>query len=164
MAFQQNIISALGTIANLAEFNKLRTGITNNRQNLEEQKTEVGDLNKEVYKTGEFISNESSGSSAPIVNANNTRSNFSVMSNKDISKRDGYYKKIRAINKKLNDMDISDPNRGALTERLNGLIEEKNKLNARMKAASASYSAAHDFFGTTNFIDTLSTIKEEDDK
>lgn len=57
MAFQQNIISALGTIANLAEFNKLRTGITNNRQNLETQKIEVGDLNKEVYKTGEFINN-----------------------------------------------------------------------------------------------------------
>lgn len=57
MAFQQNIISALGTIANLAEFNKLRTGITTNTKNIKEQKVDVGDLNKEVYKTNEFINN-----------------------------------------------------------------------------------------------------------
>lgn len=57
MAFQQNIISALGSIANLAEFNKLRTGITTNTKNIKEQKVDVGDLNKEVYKTNEFINN-----------------------------------------------------------------------------------------------------------
>lgn len=153
MAFQQNIISALGTIANLAEFNKLRTGITSNQEKIEEQKVNVGDLNKEVYKTGEFTEE----ANKTEINQNNQ---FKIQSNKDISKRDGYYKKIRRINKELQN-DLPEERREFLTERLKGLIEEKNKLNARMKAASATYSAAHDFFGSADYIASLT---KEDNK